>query len=129
VYGGLIILAPGTAAISPNPSLWDVGFAATAWECALAVVPYSVMRPLFAGSETTLMHTWMHPWYRILLSDERTVMTNNSWAGGADYAQWLGIPPENKVWVESTFSLDRMVAEYERLYEHGFNRGQSNIAG
>jgi glycosyltransferase involved in cell wall biosynthesis len=24
-----------------------------------------------------------------------------------------------KVWVESTFSMDRMVAEYERLYEHG----------
>jgi glycosyltransferase involved in cell wall biosynthesis len=37
----------------------------------------------------------MHTWYRILLSDERTVMTNNSWAGGTDYARWLGIPPEN----------------------------------
>jgi len=42
----------------------------------------------------TLMHTWMHTWYRILLSDERTVMTNNSLVGGTDYAQWLGIPPE-----------------------------------
>jgi glycosyltransferase involved in cell wall biosynthesis len=43
----------------------------------------------------TLMHTWMHPWYRILLSDERMVMTNNSVAGGTDYAQWLGLPPED----------------------------------
>jgi glycosyltransferase involved in cell wall biosynthesis len=42
----------------------------------------------------TLMYTWMHTWYRILLSDDRTVMTNNSRAGGTDYARWLGISSE-----------------------------------
>jgi glycosyltransferase involved in cell wall biosynthesis len=40
------------------------------------------------------MKPWMRAWYRILLSDERMVMTNNSLAGGIDYARWLGVPPE-----------------------------------
>lgn len=61
----------------------------------------------------TLMHTWMHTWYRILLSDERTVMTNNSWAGGADYAQWLGIPPENIAVVYNGLSNAPRVYERE----------------
>lgn len=41
-----------------------------------------------------MIQPWMKTWYRILLSDERIVMTNNSYAGGEDYAQWLEIPPD-----------------------------------
>jgi glycosyltransferase involved in cell wall biosynthesis len=42
-----------------------------------------------------LNNDWFQPLYRILAKSNRVLFSGNSHAGNADYAQWIGVPPDD----------------------------------
>lgn len=62
---------------------------------ALAVgVPHIVLstRNVNPSHFPYLDQPWFREWYRLLASSPRVTLLNNSRAGAADYAEWMGVP-------------------------------------
>lgn len=65
----------------------------------LAAVLAGVPRLILSGRNVSPIHfdyiyqPWYRPAYQALLGSPQTVFINNSRAGAADYAAWLGLPP------------------------------------
>jgi len=76
----------------------------------LAALAVGVPRIVLGGRSLSPVHfpflkSFMRPSYRELLRSDRVMMLNNSQAGAADYAHWIGIGPEQIVVIPN--AIDR----------------------
>jgi len=75
-------------------------------------VPRVVMslRSVHPGNFPQLHRSWMLPWYRVLVADERVRLVANSRAGAGSYSSWIGIDPQRILVVPNAVDPETMVA-------------------
>ena len=76
----------------------------------LADVPAIVVstRSLSPRHFPALNHPWFLPWYQLLAASPRVHFVNNSQAGAADYAAWIGVPAARFAIIRNGIDLGAM---------------------
>ncbi len=91
-------------------------------------------RNVHPGNFPYLLTDYMRPWYRWMLACPQVRMMNNSSAGAASYAEWLGLDPASIEVVLNGVNLDHLTlaSAPERVairQELGLAEGEVAVAG
>lgn len=77
---------------------------------------------------------WFQPWYALIVQSPTVVLTGNSRAANADYAQWIGVAPSHIKLIPNAVDVPALTSEQQTEVdqmrrEHGLNADTPVILG